>query len=175
MNNLLENLVQEANNINFTSLEKFAKWYDQHGNPLLCSNSLSRLYITDDAVAITLFQWKNYQVELYILYAPEKAPMHSHPGIQVIQKPYSFKQTKWLAPVSRLIFPQEHGAIGSGGESFNLMLVYEKWHPSLKMTTAGAVWKGKTVGPIQENLIRELYPLALVKNGYADTSLGLGL
>lgn len=171
---LLSKLEQEADSLAFSKLEDFADWYTDHGNPLLC-NSMSRMYVTDDAVAFSIFKWKNYQVELYILYSPEKAPMHAHPGIQVIQKPYSLDNTSWLDKGRKLFFPDTHGAIGSGGEAFNLMLVYEKWHPEIKMTTAGAVWKGPTVGPVQENLIKELYPLAHVESGYADTSPGLGL
>ena len=47
---------------------------------------------------------------------------------------------------------------------------FQKWKDGLTPTTVAARWKGPTVGPMQEDLIRRLTPGATVTDGYADTT-----
>ena len=85
------------------------------------------------------------------------------------------KQTTYREASETLVTGETHGAgvnfkgrdVVNGG--FGL-LAFQKWKDGLTPTTVAARWKGPTVGPMQEDLIRRLTPGATVMDGYADTT-----
>jgi hypothetical protein len=156
------------------SLREFAEWYMALGAPLMCPPDVE-VYVTDDAVTFPIFRHKNFQVELYVLHNPLAVPLHGHPYVEVLQ---SFMtgdgDLEWSVFGDVLTPPAQHG-----GESFRkftnneaperkLLLTFERWPANSKPSTLAAVWKGDTVGPMQEQLIRRLFPKAYVVDGYAD-------
>ena len=61
-----------------------------------------------------------------------------------------------------------NGSLTGGGFA---TLAFQKWDSTVKMTSAAVQWKGQILGPHQETLIRQHYPDALVRPGYADVTL----
>ena len=166
-------MLAEAETRQFLSLQDFASWYDSKGNPIL-NIGCSLAYKTDDAIAVPIFRWKNFQVELYLIEDMRKVVEHAHPYVHVIQKVYFSSTQSWSDFTPKLVYPNTHGNFITDGSEY-MVLTYEMWHPELNITTLAATWKGKTVGPVQEQLIKSIYPLALVENGYADITVGLNI
>lgn len=148
-----------------TNIDSFAAWYDGLGNPIV-GVSGSHTWITDDAVSVPIYRWQNYQVELYIVSNPERVPPHSHPGVQVIQKVFG---NGWGILTSRLTYPETHGNFEDRQEG--LLITYERWRPDLEITSLAVMWKGASVGPVQEELVKKTYPGAIVEPGWIDCSV----
>jgi hypothetical protein len=93
----------------------------------------------------------------------------------VIDDERQLKQNTYREASETLVTGETHGVginfkdrevVGGG---FGL-LAFQKWKDGLTPTTVAARWKGPTVGPMQEALIRRLTPDAVVIDGYADTT-----
>ncbi len=64
---------------------------------------------------------------------------------------------------------QSHGVgFRLEGEKLGFVLLAVQHWKVGQPTTVASAWKGKTVGVLQENLIRRFHPNALVVDGYAD-------
>lgn len=156
------------------TLREFAEWYMGLGVPLLCPPDLE-VYESDDALTFPVFRKDNFQVELYVLFNPVAVPEHGHPGVEVIQ---SFMaggtNTKWGEFTPLLVHPMTHGGtdfvpfVRTAAPERKLLLTFEKWPVNTRPSTLAAAWKGQTVGPKQEALIRRFFPDAYVVDGYAD-------
>lgn len=158
----------------WADLKTFAEWYMALGAPLVCPVD-TEVYVSDDAVTFPIYRNGRYQVELYVLHNPLAVPRHGHPYVEVIQSFVTGDEgATWseLSPV--LVHPEQHG-----GEDFKkfvreqrperkLLLTFERWPENVKPSTIAAVWKGDTVGPLQEALVRRFFPQAYVVPGYAD-------
>lgn len=181
---IYDKLVAEANQYNFTKVESFAYWYNSHGNPII-SNGMNEIYETDDALSIPIFRWRNFQVEQYIVHSPDKIPLHSHPFVDVIQQLYFRRTEMWSGLGTKLVYPKIHGQFVNPDDmaadekalidSRGMIITYERWDPRVPVTTLAATWKGETVGPLQEKLIKRLYPNAEVREGYADVTIGMDI
>lgn len=150
--------------VSIANLEDYAAWHASAGYPMYLAHTTT--YTTDDAIAVPVHQYYNYQVELYIIHNPDKVPTHGHPGVQVMQSLLGL--TGWGTPGSKLIFPETHGT-GSPRKDTTLMLTYERWDPRLQVTSLAVRWWGVSVGPIQESLVKKYYPTAVVSSGWIDT------
>lgn len=158
----------------WADLREFAEWYMSLGAPLLCPSD-TEVYVSDDALTFPIYRNGRYQVELYVLHNPVAVPRHGHPYVEVIQ---SFMtgdaDLHWsdLSPV--LVHPEQHGGetfrkfVRSEAPERKLLLTFERWPEGVKPSTIAAVWKGDTVGPLQEALVRRFFPQAYVVPGYAD-------
>jgi hypothetical protein len=130
---------------------------------------------TDDAVAVCTFRRGRYQAELYIVDDPVNVPEHEHPFVEVIQ--YFFDRDAGFGGLAlpfqlgpKLSHGMSHGAFAVE-RSFSgqgMFLTLEKWPQGVTPSTVSAVWKGGTVGPLHDELIRRFFPDAYIKDGYAD-------
>lgn len=158
---------------NWKDVKEFSQWYAEFGFPILCPPNLE-VYITDDAITFPIFRYENFQVELYILNNAYHIPEHSHPYIEVIQSIPDETTGLWSEFTPPLIYPKTHG--GTDFESLGvkderkdrLMLTFEKWPKNVKPSTLAAAWKGYTIGPLHEQVIKKFFPNAYLKNGYVD-------
>lgn len=158
----------------WAKLEDFAEWYRAVGFPMLPPAGF-QTFRTDDAVAFCTFRRGQYQAEIYIVDDPINVPEHEHPFVEVIQfffdrdanggadaLPYQ------LGP--KLAHGMRHGAFASerGASGRGIFYTLEKWPQGVTPSTVSAVWKGATVGPLHDALIRRFFPDAYLKDGYAD-------
>lgn len=171
----------------WSTLEDFISWYVSIGMPLAIPGD-ARVYKTDDSLAISLFRKGQYQAELYLIDETSSVRSHGHPNLEVIQLilldrsgiRVSSQGTVsdglgrfWGITQPKLLSGQVHG-VGNepqvnDGRGY-CMIAFEKWPLGATPSTAAAVWKGETVGPIHEKLIRSFFPDAYIKDGYADIS-----
>ncbi len=154
----------------FKTLEELIDWYFSNGTPMLIPYD-AEIFQTDDATAISLYRDGQYQVELYLLHAPYSIPMHAHPGIELTQvyllagedpKPLgdrnnaSLVHQDWGLTIPKLPPGEYHGTEGMPLRKTRgqVMLVFERWPEGVRPTTVAAVWKGRSVGPKHDELIR---------------------
>lgn len=152
----------------WNSTEDFAKWYVDNGLPFMPPANVE-VFNSDDATAFCMFKKGQFQVELYLIFPQPLVPIHEHPGVEVIETPV----TDGVAHViPTLRNGQAHGqGIRDRAELKGYPLVsIQRWHPKLTPTTVAAQWKGKTVGPLHEALIKRFHPNALIVDGYADVT-----
>lgn len=161
------------------TVKDFAKWWFFNNMPMAPPIGCE-IYCSDDATSMCMFRHGRYQVELYMIFPYPNLPIHEHPGVEVIKyrMPEYRKglETKEL-PTSHILKSGEaHGAginfketRSAQGKGFPLF-AFQRWDEGLEMTTVAARWKGETVGPRQEDLIRRFNPDAYVVDGYADVT-----
>lgn len=152
----------------WNSTEEFASWYVGNGLPFMPPPNVE-VFTSDDATAFCMFKKGQFQVELYLIYPQPFVPIHEHPGVEVIETAVTEGIVR-LIPVLKL--GQAHGqGIRDKAQLRGYPLVsIQQWHPSLTPTTVASQWKGKTVGPKHEAIIRRFNPNAFIYNGYADTT-----
>jgi|TARA_B100001094_G_scaffold318911_1_gene363035 hypothetical protein len=164
------------------SVNEFCKWWVSAGCPI--APPAEKVHLSDDATSFALFRSGQFQVELYLIHPNPNLPIHEHPDVEVIKMRLdsfspcgSFVKKTTYYPASETLFQgRSHGAginfkdaETTDSSGFGL-LAFQKWREGLTPTTVAARWKGRTVGPKQEALIRKLTPEALVESGYADTT-----
>lgn len=151
------------------SLSSFANWWLDNKMPIIFPKD-PEVYLSDDATSICLFRKERFQVEMYLIHPQPLVPLHGHPGVQVIKCRMGKTLTPIFSPV--LSRNQLHGS-GMTLEADKLgfpLLALQYWE-NRDPTTIASMWKGKTVGPKHEALIRRFNPDCLIKNGYADVSI----
>ena len=163
------------------SVREFAKWWCDNGCPLAPPSETVNL--SDDATSFALFRSGQFQVELYLIHPSPNLPIHGHPDVEVIKMRLDtflthgnkvIKTSRQEASAT-LYQGETHGA-GMNFKENGLLdsgfgqLAFQKWKDGLTPTTVAARWKGPTVGPMQEALIRKHTPKAIVRDGYADTT-----
>lgn len=166
------------------NVTEFARWYCDNDMPFAPPPDFE-VYRSDDATSISLFRKGRYQVELYLIFPSPNLPVHEHPGVEVIKMrldsyPPTSKRPFGASGVLRK--GESHG-VGANFKQIPKeddnskvyrgfpLLAFQKWDEGLEMTTVAARWRGKTVGPRQEDLIRRFDPDAFVVGGYADVTL----
>lgn len=160
----------------------FMVWWFEKGSPLMFPDNV--VNCSDDATSISLFRHGQFQVELYLIFPQPNLPRHEHPDVEVIKlrpdnwefKNGEFRNLTNYEASDTLKQGQSHGAgrnfkesVGGLDTGFGL-LAFQKWKEGLKVTTVASRWRGETVGPKQEDLIRKLTPEATVIDGFADTT-----
>ena len=164
----LQNIEQK----HWDDVGSFCNWYINNGMPMRPPEH-AEVFLTDDAAATCVFRYGQYQVESYLIHPGPLVQLHEHPGVEVIKvRIFSGGNTATAIASDILRKGEAHGAgfrIEGEGRGF-LLLAVQKWDEGLMPTTVAARWKGKTVGPKQEALIKRLYPEALVLPGYADVT-----
>ncbi len=148
--------------------EEFAKWYIDNNLPFQPPPGVE-VFISDDATAFCMYRNGQFQVELYLVHPQPSVPTHEHPGVEVIEVAVTNTIVNMIPVLKN---GQSHGSgIREKANKVGYPLVsIQQWHPKLAPTTVAAQWKGKTVGPKQEALIRRFYPDAYIKDGYADVT-----
>lgn len=158
-------------------LNAFAEWYCNNGMPFVPPEDYE-VYRSDDATSICMFRHGRFQVELYLIFPNPNLPVHEHPGVEVIKWrpfcPHVREDMCRTSPVLRA--GQSHGAGINFKETTGLeqgfpLFAFQKWDEGLQMTTVAARWRGKTVGPRQEHLVKRFNPDAFVVDGFVDVTL----
>ena len=148
------------------NVRAFADWWMESGMPMLIPND-AEVFLSDDATAISIFRKGRWQVEFYMIHPHPLVPEHEHPGVQVIKMNLTHAKDPLMSGI--LHRGESHGA-GARQEAEKIgfpLVAFQYWEDRDPCTVA-AMWKGKTVGPKQEALIKRFNPDAYVVEGYAD-------
>lgn len=148
------------------NIESFADWYVSNGMPLIIPND-AEVFLSDDATAVCLFKKGRFQVELYLIHPNPKVPVHGHPDVEVIKVRLSGNANTYLSETLRN--NSMHGAgMRLQAETHGYPLLAIQHWLTREPTTVASMWRGKTVGPMQEALIKRFNSNAYIKDGYAD-------
>lgn len=148
------------------NVHAFAHWWCDAGMPLFTPLG-SEVFLSDDATSICIFKRGSFQVELYLIHPQPNLQGHEHPDVEVIKM--RVDELCWGNMSQVLTNGNSHGtgaAAYADSRGFPLV-AFQHWKVREPCTVAAA-WKGPTVGPKQEALIRRFYPNAFVEPGYAD-------
>jgi hypothetical protein len=148
------------------NVEDFADWWFRNGMPIKFQES-SEVFLSDDATSIALFRKGRFQVELYLIHPCPTVPVHEHPDVEVIKARLDGKKYPYLS--NTLHNDEAHGAglrLEAEDKGYPLLAI-QHWL-TREPTTVASMWKGNTVGPKQESLIRRFNPNAYIVDGYAD-------
>jgi len=155
---------------NWNNVYEFAKWYTENHMPVII-RGFPRIYVTENATSYIAFEQGRFQAEMYILHPNHKVdtPEHSHPGVDIITLGLNhYDLSEGWARFFTLESGDSHDAkFPPAGSVF---LTCQHWKDNRKMTSAAVNWTGKLVGPLQEEMIREHYPTAIISDGRADTT-----
>lgn len=150
----------------WNTVQEFAEWWMQVGMPIKFPKN-PEVFLSDDATAISIFRHGKFQVELYLIHPCPKVPEHEHPGVEVIKMTMTHAKHPIMSGI--LYNGESHGA-GMRIEAEKIgfpLIAFQKWL-TREPTTIASMWKGKTVGPLQEALIKRFNPNAYIIDGYAD-------
>jgi hypothetical protein len=148
------------------SVKAFADWWMSAGMPMIYPKN-PEVFLSDDATAVSIFRHGRFQVEMYLIHPHPKVPDHEHPGVEVIKMSMTHAKDPIMSNV--LKDGESHGA-GSRLEAEKIgfpLIAFQHWL-TREPTTISSMWKGPTVGPLQEALIKRFNPDAYVIDGYAD-------
>ena len=145
---------------------EFGKWWVDAGMPILFPKD-PEVFLSDDATAVSLFRKGRFQIELYLIHPQPKVPEHEHPGVEVIKCRMGLGSMLGFSDL--LTDGHSHGAgMQLEAETIGFPLIAIQEWKTREPCTIAAMWKGKTVGPLQEALIKRFNPDAYVVDGYAD-------
>ena len=147
-------------------VQAFAEWWLASGTPII-ANKGTEVFLTDDATASCLFRKGRFQVEMYLIHPQPMVPVHEHPNVEVIKMPMGIRDHY---SVSSVLKNNESHGVGMRLEADKLghqLIAFQHWL-TREPTTIASMWKGKTVGPKHEALIRRFNPDAYIIDGYAD-------
>jgi hypothetical protein len=150
----------------WANVEEFADWWFRNGMPIKFQES-AEVFLSDDATSIALFRKGRFQVELYLIHPNPTVPVHEHPDVEVIKARLDGKRYPYLS--NTLHNSEAHGAglrLEAEDKGYPLLAI-QHWL-TREPTTIASMWKGNTVGPKQESLIRRFNPNAYIVEGYAD-------
>lgn len=145
--------------------QEFCDWYMENNMPIRF-NEHTEIFCSDDATSVCLFRQGNFQVEMYLIHPAPLVNVHEHPNVEVIKLPVH-NGFGGSSPILKMGMSHGEGMRLEGLEKGFPLLAFQHWKKASPSTVAAA-WKGKTVGPKHEALIRRFYPNALILNGYAD-------
>lgn len=152
----------------WNGLQEFADWWLANGMPMKFPQD-AEVYFSEDASFVSIFRHGRFQVELYLIHPKPRVPLHEHPEVEVIK-------LRTISPKGPLMTDILHNgeAHGSGmkleAEVRGFPLIAIQHWLTREPTTIGAMWRGPTIGPMHEQLIKRYTPDAYVKDGYADTT-----
>ncbi len=150
----------------WANFKDFAEGWMHTGRPIIFPSN-PEVFVSDDATAVSLFRKGRFQVEMYLIHPHPKVPEHEHPDVEVIKMRLGNTKTPIMSGV--LHNGEAHGA-GMRMEAEKLgfpLIAFQHWL-TREPTTIASMWKGPTVGPLQEALIKRFNPDAYVVEGYAD-------
>lgn len=146
---------------------EFGVWWVNNKMPIRFPIG-AEVFRTDDATAVSLFKHGRFQVELYLIHPHPQLQDHEHPGVEVI-KVRMGNNNETVGFTDALTDGRAHGAgVRLEAETVGFPLLAIQHWKTQEPTTIASMWKGKTVGPMQEALIKRFHPDAYVVPGYAD-------
>lgn len=168
----------------WASLEDFAQWYVDANFPMAIPYDYEIFTAEDGLYVFSTFRQGRYQVELYVIEDKEIICQHEHPFVEVIQLPVYIcdkHRNSGLAQWGEFT-PNLKQGMAHGGVPFpehlkdmrkTVLFVFQKWPEGVRPSTISVAWKGKTMGPKHEALIRRFFPDAYLKDGFADITRGM--
>ncbi len=150
----------------WNNVEEFGRWWIKAGMPIMFPEG-AEVFLSDDATAICLFRKGRFQVELYLIHPQPRVPVHEHPGVEVIKVRLNSRKYPFLSETLRDGNSHGSGIRSESEERGYPLLAIQHW-TTREPTTVASMWKGETVGPKQEALIKRFNPDALVREGWAD-------
>ena len=154
----------------WATLSDFIEWFMDSRMPWMIPED-SEVYVTDNASSIILFRHDCYQVELYVNYPKTKAPLHGHPGMDLVTMQIGrMNPIQWARAGKVLRSGKRHDA-NFVSEKGTVFLTFEKWIPKIPMTSASVNWCGLTVGPIHEKLIKRHFPNVEIIDGVSALTI----
>jgi hypothetical protein len=152
----------------WSNVRDFANWWMAAGMPMVFPTN-PEVFLSDDATAISIFRKGRFQVEMYLIHAFPKVPEHEHPGVEVIKMSMTHNKNPIMSNI--LKDGESHGAgVRLETETIGFPLIAFQHWLTREPTTIASMWKGPTVGPLHEALIKRFNPDAYVIRGYADTT-----
>jgi hypothetical protein len=155
------------------SVEDFCDWYLDNNLPVY-NEKLVEIFKSDDATAFCMFRKGQFQVELYLIHPQPNVQVHEHPDVEVIKvRIHNAQDGATVCEVSDTLKngnAHGHGFVAEAANVGFSLLAIQKWKDGVTPTTVAAQWRGRTVGPVQEELIKRFHPNALVIDGYADVT-----
>jgi hypothetical protein len=152
----------------WANVEEFGDWWIKNGMPMMFPEG-AEVFLSDDATAVCLFRRGRFQVELYLIHPNPIVPVHEHPGVEVIKIRLGAKTHPFLSETLRDGKSHGSGIRNEAEEKGYPLIAIQHWLTK-DPTTVASMWKGNTVGPKQESLIKRFNPAAIIKDGWADTS-----
>jgi hypothetical protein len=150
----------------WNDVEEFGRWWVEAGLPFLFPEQ-PEVFLSDDATSVPVFRKGRFQIELYLIHPKPMLQDHEHPGVEVIKVRMGLSDH--LGFTDALKSGQVHGAgIRMEAETVGFPLIAIQHWKTREPTTIASMWKGPTVGPKQEALIKRFNPDAYVISGYAD-------
>ncbi len=153
----------------WVNVKDFADWWMATGMPIIFPPN-PEVFLSDDASAISIFRKGRFQVEMYLIHPHPKVPEHEHPGVEVIKMSMTHDKNPIMSNI--LKDGESHGA-GTRLEAETIgfpLIAFQHWL-TRDPTTIASMWKGPTVGPLQEALIKRFNPDAYIIDGYADITM----
>lgn len=150
----------------WNNLQEFADWWIQARMPIKFPIE-PEIFLSDDATATCLFRQGRFQVELYMIHPTPQVPTHEHPGVEVIKVRTGCQDGPRASDILRT--GEAHGSgmkLEAATKGFPLLAI-QHWL-TREPTTIASMWKGRTAGPLHDNLIRRFNPDAYIIDGYAD-------
>lgn len=151
------------------TVEEFCDWYITNGMPINFPKNVE-IFSTDDATSVCLFRKGQFQVELYLISPNPNVPIHEHPNVEAIEVRLDNTTDTIYGEVLRKGHSHGPGIRMMAEERGFPLISVQKWLDGISPTTISTRWKGKTVGPKHDELIKRFYPETLVLNGYADVT-----
>lgn len=150
----------------WNNVDEFGDWWFRAGMPIMFQEG-AEVFLSDDATSIALFRKERFQVELYLIHPNPKVPVHEHPDVEVIKVRLDGKKYPYLSETLRNGFAHGAGLRLEAEDKGYPLIAIQHWL-TREPTTIASMWKGKTVGPMQEALIKRFNPNAYVTDGFAD-------
>ena len=172
--NLIANLIQEKRIEGFaklktkslgldnrwTNVKEFASWWIENKPIVVPFNA--QVICSDDATAICLYRYQQFQVEIYLSHLGELIKQHCHPGVQVLLVKLGGGGEGELAEDGGSTVKFQFSQVLESGEYHGndelspgkAYLVFQHWDPKLGTPTSAAIqWKGQPAGPKHEKII----------------------
>lgn len=163
----------------WATLEDFMRWYLDSNCPIAPPHDYEIYTVAEGILVFALFRKGPYQVEMYMIENKDLIEEHEHPYVEVIQMPiYQVPErdnaglARWAEPSEKLVHGQRHGGIPLPPElqhyARSLLIVFQKWPPGIRQSTISVSWKGVSMGPKHEALVRRHFPDVYIKDGFID-------
>lgn len=153
--------VKKLDSINrWSDIKEFAEWWIKY-KPIIVPFD-AQVICSDDATAICLYRYGQFQVEIYLSHPGEVIKDHCHPGVQILVVKLGGGGEGELAEdggsTVRFQFSEilESGQYHGNNEvsPSRGYLVFQHWDPKLGPPTSAAIqWKGPAAGPKHEKIV----------------------
>lgn len=158
------------NDVSWDSVVDFANWYVSKGCPILPFKG-REVIVIENATAIPVFQYKNFQVELYI-FISNSVPMHGHPFVDLAESSYNHLTGEW-SELRELYHPQSHGLSDLQDDerlanSDSMLLSFQMFPKNITPVPIASVWVGGLIGPKHAEVIKKYFPKAYFKDDFVD-------